>query len=64
MRGNVFMLSFGLSAPNRMRICVRFCVRVAVGFRAQFLYQVLRVLNLYHKPITTVGKQSIKKINL
>jgi hypothetical protein len=41
-----------------MRICVRFCLRVAVGFRAQFLYEVFRVLNLYHTPITIVCKQS------
>jgi hypothetical protein len=57
-----FLLSFGLSAPNRMRIRVRFCVRVAVGFSAQFVCQVFRVLNLYHTTITTVCKQSIKQI--
>jgi hypothetical protein len=56
-----FLLNFGLSAPNYKRIRVRFCVQVAAGFRAQFLYQVFRVLNLYHTPITTVCKQSIKK---
>jgi hypothetical protein len=55
------LLSFGLSVPNRMRIRVRFCVRVAVGFRAQFVFQVFRVLNLYHTPITTICKQSKKK---
>jgi hypothetical protein len=56
-----FLLSFGLSAPNCMRIRVRFCVQVAVGLRARFLSQVFRVLNLYHTPITTVCKQSLKK---
>jgi hypothetical protein len=55
-----FLLSFGLRAPNCVRIRVRFCVRVAVGFRARFLYQVFRVLDLYHTPIPTVCKQSIK----
>jgi hypothetical protein len=54
-----FLLLFGLSAPIRMRIRVRFCLRVAVGFRAQFVYKVFRVLNLYHTPITTVCKQEL-----
>jgi hypothetical protein len=52
---------FGLGAPICMQIPVRFCLRVAVGFRAQFVYKVFRVLNLYHTPITTVCKQSKKK---
>jgi hypothetical protein len=51
-----FLLSC-FSAPNRMRIHVRFCVQVAVGFRARFLYQVFRGFNLYHTPITTVCKK-------
>jgi hypothetical protein len=46
-----------------MRIRVRFCVRVAVGFRARLVYQVSRVLNLYYTPVTpvtTVCKKSTK----
>jgi hypothetical protein len=58
-----FLLSFGSSPPNRMRIRVRFCVPVAAGFRARFLYEVFRILNLYDTPITTVCKHIIKRVN-
>jgi hypothetical protein len=51
-----FLLSFGLSAPNRMRIRVQFWEQVAVGFRARFVYKVFRVLNLYHTPWTAEAR--------
>jgi hypothetical protein len=54
---------YGISFPMEPSTRVRFCVRIAIQFRAQFAYKGFRVLIILWKPVPTACKHISGKIS-